>query len=372
MEYRDYYATLGVPRTASQAEIKKAYRKLARKHHPDVNKGDAAAERRFKEVNEANAVLGDPEKRKLYDELGADWEQVQRAQQAGAAQGGRGGPGAGGPFAGYAGFGGAPGQGVRFEYHGNPEDLAGFSDFFRTFFGGGMGGAGDGRAFEGQRVEQVDLEDLLGGLRYEGEFPVGGAAPRTRGGPVAAPRQHLEAAVDISLEEAYHGTKRLVQIDDRRLEVTIPRGVATGQRIRLSGKAGSGPRAGNIYLDVTVRDHPTFTRRADDLQRELPIALHEAVLGADVPVATLKGRVLLKIPEGTQNGRIFRLAGQGMPHFRADGFGDLFVKVRVVLPSGLDEGDRQRFRAFAEALHQPDPRASEPAARTERPTGAPA
>lgn len=348
MEYKDYYATLGVPRDASQADIRKQFRKLARQHHPDVNKGDAAAERRFKELNEANAVLGDAEKRKAYDALGADWEAYQRAGASG-----------GQPFAGFGGFasGSAPG-GIRFEYHGDPEDLAGFSDFFRTFFAGGAaagGTAGGGRPRTSTRAAGgLRFEDILGGLDIDGRggFADGTSPSARRTAPLE--RRDLEAEAVIDLEEAFRGTTRLVQVDGKRLEVTIPRGVESGQRIRLSGKAGVG--GGNLYVRVVVRPHRIFTRTGADLQRELPITLAEAMLGAEVPVETLKGRVLLRIPPETQSGRAFRLAGQGMPRFRAEGHGDLYAKVRVVLPTELDEEARRRFQAFADHVKQPDPR----------------
>jgi DnaJ-class molecular chaperone len=355
VEYKDYYATLGVPRDASRAEIRKQFRKLARQYHPDVNKGDAAAERRFKELNEANAVLGDPEKRKAYDALGADWEAYQRAGAAGSQ-----------PFGGFGGFasGSTPG-GIRFEYHGDPEDLAGFSDFFRTFFAGGAGGAtaGGSRPRSSTRAAGgLSFEDILGGLDIDGRGSFAeGASPRTGGRTAPLERRDLEAEAVIDLEEAFRGTTRLVQVDGKRLEVTIPRGVESGQRIRLSGKAGTG--GGNLYVRVVVRPHRIFTRTGADLQRELPITLAEAMLGAEVTVETLKGRVLLRIPPETQSGRSFRLAGQGMPRFRAEGNGDLYAKVRVVLPTGLDEEARRRFRAFADHVKQPDPRQSGPAGR---------
>jgi len=344
MEYRDYYAILGLPRTASQADVKKAFRKLARQYHPDVNKGDSAAERRFKEVNEAHAVLGDAEKRKAYDELGANWEAYRRAG-AGAGAGGR-------PFGGFSSTGST--GGVRFEYRGNPEDLAGFSDFFRTFFAGGAAGtsgASGRRTTRRRTAGEMEFDDILAGLGVDnGSVP--GGAPRT----APLERQDLEAEAEIELEEAFHGTTRIVQIDDRRLEVTIPRGVDAGQRIRLSGRAGTGPNAGHVYVRIRIRPHPVFTRKGADLQRELPITLAEALLGAEVPVETLKGRVLLRIPPETQTGRTFRLGGQGMPRFRADGRGDLYVKARVVLPTNLDDEAKHRFGAFADHVKQPDPR----------------
>ena len=366
MEYRDYYATLGVPRTASQAEIKKAFRRLARRHHPDVNAGNAAAERRFKEINEAHEVLSDPEKRQLYDRLGADWEEIQRAGAGATTHGG-----GRDPFAGFAGG----GPGVRFEYHGDPADVAGFSDFFRTFFVGGAGPAagaptgtaagsrassarGRGQPASGARGAGLDFDDILAGLGIDasGGGGFGSASREAAAGPAPPEPQHLQAPLEITLEEASTGATRLVQIGGRRLEVKIPAGVASGQRIRLSGTAGTGPSAGNLYLVVRVRDHPVFTRRGDDLLRELPVTLSQAVLGGQVAVGTLKGRVLLKLPPGTQNGRTFRLAGQGMPRWRAGGAGDLLVKVRVVLPGPLDEEGRRLFKAFADHVDQPAPR----------------
>jgi DnaJ-class molecular chaperone len=337
MEYRDYYATLGVPRTASQADIKKAFRKLARQHHPDVNKGDGAAERRFKEISEANEVLSDPEKRKLYDQLGSNW---QAYEQAGA---GSGRPGA--PFAGFQGF--RPGGGgVRFEYRGNPDDLAGFSDFFRTFFGGGLNfdDLGEqGRARTQTRVRTASIEDLFGDL--------GSATGAANGRPPA--RSRLEAEAEISLEEVASGTKRLLDMQGKRIEVDIPAGVADGQRIRFSSV---GPNRSDVYLRVKVRPHPVFTRKGADLQRELPLMLREALLGAEVPVPTLNGRVLLRIPPETQNGRTFRLAGKGLPRFRGEGRGDLYAKVLVVLPTGLSDEGRQAAERFLALVEQRDPR----------------
>lgn len=343
MEYRDYYATLGVGRDASQAEIRKAFRKLARKHHPDVNKGDAKAEQRFKEISEAHEVLSDPEKRRHYDRLGADWETLARA--------GAGAPGsAGGSFGGFGAQGGYPG-GVRFEFHGNPEDLAGFSDFFRTFFAGGIPGAGS-RSGAGGIGGAIDLDTLLRDLDVDGRPGTATSGGRRTTKPAGG--RDVAAQAEVSLEEVAMGTRRIVGVGGRRLEVAIPAGVEDGQRIRLSGKGEAG---GDVYLTVRVRPHPVFSRSGSDVSRELPITLEEALLGARVPVATLAGRtLLLTIPAGTQNGRLFRLSGQGLPRFRGDGQGDLLVRTRVVLPAVLDEEGRSLARALADHVRQPDPR----------------
>lgn len=344
MEYRDYYATLGVPRTASKADIKKAFRKLAREHHPDVNKGNTAAERRFKEVSEANEVLSDPEKRKLYDQLGSNWQAYQNAGTGPGSSGGN-------PFAGFGGFGsggsgsGRAGGGVRFEYRGNPEDLAGFSDFFRTFFAGGAGSddpfGEPGAARTPTRARAGTIEDLLAG--------VGGAQRSSNARPT--PATSLEALAELTLDEVATGTKRLLDVNGRRLEVNIPAGVADGQRIRFSGAA----EGGDAYVKVKLRHHPVFTRDGANLQRELPLTLREALLGAEVPVRTLTGRVLLRIPPETQPGRSFRLAGQGLPRFRGEGRGDLFVKVRVVLPVDLSEEAKKAAETFLELADQTGP-----------------
>ena len=345
MEYRDYYATLGVPRTATQADIKKAFRKLARQHHPDVNKGDARAEQRFKEVSEANEVLSDPEKRKLYDQLGSNW---QAYQQGGAPTN----AGRGNPYANYAGFNPSSG-GARFEYRGDPEDLAGFSDFFRTFFTSGtdmddLGGATARRGQTRTRVRTSSLDDLFGNLGSYDDSTVGNGRARA----ATAPAQRIEADAEVTLDEVATGTKRLLDVDGRRLEVNIPAGVADGQRIRFS-KVTAGHDA---YIRVKVKAHPVFTRNGANLERELPVTLREALLGSEVPVTTLTGRVLLRIPPETQNGKAFRLKGQGLPHFRKEGRGDMYVKVRLVLPTNLSQDAKQAAARFLDLVQQPDPR----------------
>ncbi len=343
LEYKDYYAVLGVPRTASQAEIKKAFRKLARQHHPDAKPGDTTAERRFKEVNEANEVLGHPDKRKQYDELGANWEQVSRARAAGAGAGG-------GPFAGF----GGPGGNVRYEFR-TTGDAGEFSDFFRVFFGEEADGGVHASAGPRRGTRSTGgpgFEDILAGMGL-GSHGAGATAGGGTRSSRQQPRLAAEAHAEISLVEAYHGTTRVVEVEGRRLEVTIPPGADTGTRIRLTGKA---PGGGDLFVVVRLLPDARFTRRGADLEREFPLTLKEALLGAEVRVDTLKGSVLLKIPAGTQSGRTFRLSGQGMPKFKANGHGDLYVKARVILPTNLSDEAKEAARRFFEFADQPDPR----------------
>ena len=347
LDYKDYYAVLGVPKTASPAEIKKAFRKLARQHHPDAKPGDTAAERKFKEINEANEVLSDPAKRKQYDELGANWEAISRARSAGA------GPaGAGSPFGGFGGggFGGAGGGGnVRYEFH-STADAGEFSDFFRMFFGGEAPDPSPATGGRGSRpTGGLGFEDILSGMGIDGRSAgaPGGARPRP-----SPPVVH-EATAEITLEEAYHGTTRLVEVEGKRLEITIPPGADSGSRIKLTGR---GPGGGDLIVVTKVLRDPTFTRRGGDLERELALTLEEALLGGEVEVGTLKGRVVLTIPPGTQPGRTFRLRGQGMPRFNASRHGDLFVKARVVLPTKLSDEAKAAAKAFLDLVRQPNPR----------------
>jgi curved DNA-binding protein len=309
MEYKDYYKVLGVERGATEKEVKKAFRRLARQYHPDVNPDDPQAEERFKEINEAYEVLSDPEKRAKYDRLGADW---QRWQQAG------GGPG-GFDWSRYAT--GQPGGGVHVRY-GTPEDFedlfgggSPFSDFFSQIFGG-MGGATPGG----------------GGYQYQ-------IRPQ-RG-------QDYEQPIEISLQEAYQGTTRILQKDGQRLEIKIPPGARTGTRVRMSGEGATGVAggaAGDLYLRVTVMPDPRFERKDDDLYAAVPVDLYTMVLGGEVQVPTMTGEVVLSIPPGTQNGRMFRLRGKGMPRLRhPDQHADLYAKVEVQLPSKLTSRQRALF-----------------------------
>ena len=358
-EFQDYYRTLGVPRSATQAEIKKAFRKLARESHPDKHPGDSVAERRFKEINEANAVLSDPAKRAKYDQFGRDWEAYARA---GAAAGGAGGQdpfGPGSPFAGFSGFRTASGPGgVRYEFR-TTGDPGAFSDFFHMMFGDESAAAGEPERFSSSSGESID--ELLGRLGMAGAAgAAGGGRPAfgtaragASAGNVRARHEPIEVTAELTLEESFHGTTRIVDIGGRRLEVTIPRGAGTGNRIRLTGK---GPDGRDLVVVTKQKPHRTFTRKRDDLERELPITLREALLGGEIPVGTLKGRVLLKVPEGTQNGRKFRLKGQGMPKFKGGGAGDLYVRVRVVLPTNLDDEAKAAARRFLDRVDQPDPR----------------
>ncbi len=355
LQYKDYYEVLGVPKTASQAEVKKAFRKLARQHHPDAKPGDAVAERKFKEINEANEVLSDPDKRKKYDALGKDWAAYDRA---GATRpgGGAGDPfGPGGPFAGYAQ--GAGGGNVRYEFRTSGNGGEGFSDFFQMFFGadgpthstGGNAGPRRGNRPTGGAT----FEDILAGMGLAGG--AAGTSPgHATGRPKApTPKPVHEATAEITLDEAYHGTTRLVEVDGKRLEITIPAGADTGTRIRLTGR---GPGGGDLFVVVKTLPDARYNRRGADLDRELPLTLEEALLGTEVHVDTLKGRVALKIPAGTQNGRTFRLTGRGMPRFKATGFGDLYAKAKVILPADLSDEARTAAEALFTLIDQPSPR----------------
>jgi len=327
MEYKDYYAILGVPKTASQAEIKKAYRKLARELHPDTNR-DAGAEKRFKDVNEAQAVLTDPEKRKQYDELGANW---QAYQQAGFGSGGA---------TDWAGFGGAPG-GTRWTYRtASAEEMGGFSDFFRQFFGGSAGagraGGGAGSPFgESGGFEYVDLSDL------------GRGAQRTRARSIPS----AQATAEVTLAEVATGAERMVNVNGKRLHVKIPPGVTDGSKVKLSGAVDGG----DLIINVQVKPDPRFERHGADLRTELPITLAEAMLGGEVPVPTPIGSVKLRIRPNTQNGQEITVKGRGLPKRGSSQKGDLIVTTRVVLPR-LDEEARPQLAELLEAHPQPDPR----------------
>ena len=299
MAGKDYYKILGSNRSATDKDIKQAYRKLARKHHPDVNPGDKSAEARFKEINSAYDVLSDPEKRKKYDKYGDQWQHAEQFEAQ----------------------------------HGTPF--------------GGSGGFSGFKAGPGATYEFVDLSDM-GDLGDLFGFARGfGTKTRTR-----RPRrgQDIEYATEVTLEEAYSGGKRVVtDMTGHRLEVKIPPGVNNGSRIKVSGKGepgiGGGP-SGDLYLVVSVKPHRTFQRSDGDLYVEVSVPFIDAVLGGEVEVSSLKGKLSLKIPHETQNGKVFRLAGQGMPKIGSDKKGDLLAKVNVMLPQKLTDKEKELFSQF--------------------------
>jgi curved DNA-binding protein len=314
MEYRDYYRVLGVSKDADDKEIKRAFRKLAQKYHPDKNPNDPTAEAKFKDINEAYAVLSDPDKRSKYDRFGSQWEQYQRAGRSEDFDWSQWG-GGGRPYSRTVTpeefeqmFGGMGGSG------------GGFSSFFETLFGSGFG-ARPGTQY---RQTRTDTGRGFG-------FDTGAAQqPAT-----------TEVPVNVTLEEAFRGTQRMLQTEDgKRLEVNIPPGVRTGSKVRMRG----GSEYGDVFLKVTVQRDPRFTRDGEDLRVTVPVDLYTAVLGGEIHVPTLEGSVVLTVPAGSQNGRTFRLRGQGMPRLRQpDQRGDLFAKIEVKLPQELSEQERRLF-----------------------------
>jgi len=328
MEFKDYYSTLGVAKTATEKEIKQAYRKLARKHHPDVNPGDKAAEAKFKAINEAYEVLGDPPKRKKYDELGSNWRMY---EQAGAPGGP--GPGAGGGWNVNFGGGAPQGGGFRTMTEQEMRDMFGdgdpFSDFFHTFFGGGAGPMGA----EGGRSRTS-----------------GGARART-----GRQGRDVEHELELGLEDAYNGAlRRLSMTDDgqaRTVDVRIPPGVGEGSRVRVGGEGEhgtGGAQSGDLYLRIRMTPHPKFERKGRDLYTHVSVPLTTAILGGEAEVQTLAGKpVRLRIPPTTQNGQLFRLKGHGMPAIgKPDEHGDLYVTVDVELPRSLTPEQRVHFEAL--------------------------
>ena len=291
MEYKDYYKVLGVERKASAEDIKRKYRKLALELHPDKNPGDKRSEERFKEINEAYEVLGDPGKRSRYDQLGSSYRAWER----------RGGQPGGFDWGQWSS--GFPGGGVRVEVGDLGDMMGGFSDFFNAIFGG-----------------------------------AGAADPRGRGGDIEHP-------ITISLQEAYSGTSRTVQRNGKRLEVKIPPGAGNGTRIRISGKgAGGGRQAGDLYIVVAVQDDSRFVRKGDELNTKVSVDLLTAVLGGEIPVPTPTGEVLLTIPPGSQPGQTFRLKGRGMPSLKKKAqHGDLFAQLVVEIPERLSTPERKLF-----------------------------
>jgi len=293
VKYKDYYATLGVVKNATEKDIKQAYRRLARKYHPDVNPGDKSAEEKFKEISEAYEVLSDSEKRAKYDQFGDQWSRV--SAPPGEWQSHTWQPGVG-----------------EFDFQ-----AGGFGDFFEMLFGEPFRGA----AARGQRRE-----------------------PRGR---------DVESQIEVSLEEAFSGVTRAFTLDGRRIEVKIPKGVKEGSRIKLAGQglAGHDGRRGDLYLVAKMRPHPRFERKNADLYCEVSVPYYAAALGGEAQAPTMGARVSMKIPPGTQSGQVFRLSGQGMPHLHGHGYGDLYVKIRLTLPKTLSAREKELLTELAD-LHK--------------------
>lgn len=299
---KDYYKTLGISKSASEKDLKQAYRRLARLHHPDVNPGNKQAEAKFKEVNEAYEVLSDKEKRKKYDAYGDKWQHADQFAHQGA----------------------------------------------QPFWQDASGREGS-TTFDFSDVPYGEEQDPMGTI-FERYF--GGRATSERGPSRRAARgQDLEVQVEVSLEEAYHGTTRILELPGpmgsmRRLEVKIPKGAYTGSRVRIAGEGrpgmGRGTK-GDLYLLITVKPHEAYQRKGDDLYMNLEVPLTTAILGGEAEVSALSGKVMLKIPPETQNGKTFKLSGKGIPHLGDSHSGDLYAAIKVVLPTGLTPGEKQLF-----------------------------
>jgi curved DNA-binding protein len=308
MDFKDYYSTLGVSKTASQDEIKKAYRKLAMKYHPDKTKGDKTSEQKFKEINEANEVLSDPEKRKKYDQLGKNWKQY---QQQGGSQGGF-------DWSQYANMGGnGGGGGGTYTFEGDLGDLfggSGYSDFFDTIFG--QSGFSGSRKRSGRRTAQIRGQDL-------------------------------EAQMEITLEEAYKGATRIFEVNGQQIKLKIKPGIPDGHTLRLTGKGSPGADgglAGDLLITIKILKDSVFERKGDDLYADLNVDLFTAVLGGKTQFKTMKGSVKIDIPKGTQNGKTMRLQKMGMPVYgKENSFGDLYLKVTIQIPDKLTSKETKLF-----------------------------
>lgn len=321
MYYKDYYNILGVEKTAGVKEIKKAYRKLAKRYHPDANQDDKKAEERFKEISEAHEVLSDPEKRQKYDAIGADvgadwqnfdWSSYGNSYRNGRSQWQETGPG-----------------GVRFHYE--SPGYGGFSDFFKTFFG---------------HMDPFTDTDLFWERRGAGqESAVSGV--------------DTEALLEISLEEAFAGVEKEFLVNGRHLKVKVPPGMREGNKLRVARQGESMPNggpSGDLYLSVRLRPHPFFQVKGKDLECVVPVTVTEAVLGGAVDIPTLQGAVTLKIPPHTQNGKVFRLRGMGLPETGGGNPGNLMVKLQVTLPETLTEQEEELYKNLAQ-LRKENPRA---------------
>lgn len=335
VDYKDYYKILGVSKNASQDEIKKAYRKLAKQYHPDTNKNNPEAEAKFKEIGEAYEVLKDPEKRARYDQLGANWKAYSRA-------GAQGWPGAG-----------QWSQSGSTTYNFSGGDFgfgdlgSGFSDFFEMFFG------------KGSDERFSDFSSFFGGSTTKQQNQR--TSWRTR--KTATKGQDIESKIVITLREAYFGTERILKLQTpegrtRTINVKIPKGIKNGGKIRIAGegeKSQNGGLSGDLYLVVEISPHNFFTRKDDDLYCEIPVTIKEAIFGATIDIPTFSGTVFAKLPAGTQSGKTLRLKGKGMPHLKEPGNGDLYAKVKVVIPENLNENQRKLLEEFAK-IYDENPR----------------
>lgn len=306
MEYKDYYKVLGVERKSTADQIKKAYRKLAVKYHPDKNPDNKKAEDRFKEISEAYEVLGNAEKRKKYDELGANWKQYEQQ--------------------GFEGFGGG---GRRYSSQGSQAD-------FGEFFGGGQGGFSD------------FFEAFFGGSGFTG----GGFGSNVRGGTRARPKgQDLSAELNLSLAEAYHGAERMIQLGDQRIRMKIKPGVRQGQTLRMKGKGQQSPyggEAGDLLIKIQIASQNDMVREGNDLIQELPVDIYTAILGGKIKLNTLKGEVQVPVKAGVQANATLRLKGLGMPVYGKSETGNLLLKVKLKLPENMSEEERELIRQAAE------------------------
>ncbi|MHB1347257.1 MAG: DnaJ C-terminal domain-containing protein [Candidatus Humimicrobiaceae bacterium] len=334
VDYKDYYKLLGVNKSATQDEIKKAYRKLAKQYHPDANKNNPEATEKFKSIGEAYEVLKDPEKRSRYDQLGSNWKAYSRS-----------GAGAGWP-------GGAQGQGARstYDFSGSGFDFGdlgggGFSDFFEMFFGKGS----DSR-----------FQDFSSSYGTAGS--TGKQSQRTgwRGRNTAQKGQDVESKLNITLREAYYGTERSLKLQNqdgkvRTINVKIPKGIKDGGKIRITGeggKSGSGGSSGDLFLLIEITRHHFFTRKEDNLYCEIPVTIKEAIFGASIGVPTFAGNVMVKLPAGTQSGKTLRLKGKGMPLVKSTETGDLHAKIKIVIPEHLTGEQRKHLEEFAKTYEE--------------------
>ena len=298
MDYKDYYKILGIDKKATTAEIKKAYRALAIKHHPDKNPGNKESEEKFKLINEANEVISDPEKRKKYDELGENWQQFDKAGNQ---------PG-GNPFG---------GGGRQQYYNGNAGggfgEQEGFSDFFEQFFGGSRGGQQQGSR---------------GNQNYKGS--------------------DYESEMEITLEEAFTGTSRIIQLENTKLRISTKPGSYTDQLLIIKGKGAKGSseaHRGDLFVRIKVKPDGQFVRKGDDLYKDVSVDLYTAILGGEVLVDTLAGQVKIKVTEGTQNNKTIRIKGRGMPVYeKPEIHGDLYIKLQVMIPHNLTDEQRELFK----------------------------